>query len=403
MSGLERPVVLVIAGTRPEAIKMAPVVTALRARPEVETRLVLTGQHTDLVTDVLHRFALTPDHDLELMQPGQDLYDLANGCLPGLRTVVRESRAAGMLVQGDTASVFFGALVAFFERIWLGHVEAGLRSGDPDAPWPEENLRRMTDVLARCCFAPTPRAAAHLEREHLVGSTIHVTGNTVVDALQYALNLNAADTLTGHPLQVEDPTVARVLAAARSAGQSVVLLTAHRRESFGAPLLEVFAAVRQLADAHPDVQWIYPVHPNPNVWGPAHEHLGGHEQIHLVEPLGYFDLVQVMAQAVVILTDSGGIQEEAPAFGTPVLVLRDVTERPEGIEAGVAELVGTRRAHIVAAVERTLRARSESDGTEARSPAPHNPYGDGRAGERIADLTVHQLTGTPRQTIDWQG
>lgn len=383
----ERPVVLVVAGTRPEAIKMAPVHRALQARSEVDARLVLTGQHRELVDEVLTRFDLEADYDLQLMRPGQDLYDLASGCLSGLRRIVRETGARGLLVQGDTASVFFGALVGFFERIWVGHVEAGLRSGDPDAPWPEENLRRMTDVLSRCCFAPTAWSADNLRREQLPGTPVHVTGNPVVDALQQAVGQGAGGLPTALP------------ASARS--RPLVLLTAHRRESFGEPLERVLHTVRAMADRHPEVDWVYPVHPNPRVHGPAHAILSNHERIHLIEPLSYFDLVSVLAQARLVLTDSGGIQEEAPTFGVPVVVLRDVTERPEGVEAGVAELVGTDPRRIEAAVERHLAAgdaeRARAQGAGSRL----NPYGDGRAGERIADLTVHYLTGCERRTRDW--
>jgi UDP-N-acetylglucosamine 2-epimerase (non-hydrolysing) len=385
----QRPVVLVVAGTRPEAIKMAPVYRALRARPEVEAQLVLTGQHRELVDEVLARFRIEAQHNLQVMRPGQDLYDLAAGCLAGLRDIVQQTGARGMLVQGDTASVFFGALVGFFERIWVGHVEAGLRSGDPDAPWPEENLRRMTDVLSGCCFAPTPWAARNLEREHLPRTPVHVTGNPVVDALQQAVVLDAGS------LPAAVPPTARE--------RPLVLLTAHRRESFGEPLRRVLRTVRELADRHPEVDWIYPVHPNPQVHGPAHALLSNHPRIHLLEPLSYFDLVAVLARARLVLTDSGGIQEEAPTFGVPVVVLRDVTERPEGVDAGVAELVGTDPGRIEAAVERHLaEANPPRAPVDPASQRP-SPYGDGRAGERIADLTAHYLTGSPRRTKDWPG
>lgn len=362
---------------------MAPVVTALRARaPEVETRVCLTGQHTTLVNQVLEAFDLTPDDDLEIMREGQTLYDVVHGALDGLRDVVRSFRPDVLLVQGDTATVFVGSLVAFFEKVKVGHVEAGLRSHDKWAPFPEEIFRRLSDVLSDYYFAPTAPARDALLAEGVPAGKIHVTGNTVVDALL---------SVTGRERPVQDA----VLASALQGPERLVLLTAHRRESFGAPLREVFGAVRALADAVPDVRIVYPVHPNPNVREPAQELLSDHPRIHLTAPLDYLDLVSALKGASLVLTDSGGIQEEAPTFGAPVLVLREVTERPEGVDAGVAELVGTDAALIL---ERSLAALARG----GSSTPPPNPYGDGRAGERIADILVADLTGGPRSTEDWQ-
>lgn len=373
--------VLVVIGTRPEAIKMAPVVAALRALPGIETRVCLTGQHTTLVDQVLEAFALVPDDDLEIMKEGQTLYDVIHGALDGLRDVVRAFRPDVLLVQGDTATVFVGSLVAFFERVKVGHVEAGLRSHDKWAPFPEEIFRRLSDVLSDYYFAPTMLAREQLLAEGFPTQRIHVTGNTVVDALREVASRRH---------EVEDPTLGRVLA-----GQGrLVLLTAHRRESFGEPLRQVFGAVRALADAVADVQVVYPVHPNPNVRGPAAELLSGHPRIHLIPPLGYLDLVAAMRRSALVLTDSGGIQEEAPTFGVPVLVLREVTERPEGVTAGVAELVGTDPDRILG---RGVAALERGSG----GAPPPNPYGDGRAGERIADILRSDLEGTPRRTEDW--
>lgn len=382
------PLVMIVVGTRPEAIKMAPVVAALRARGgEVRTELVLTGQHRELVHGVLERFGLEAALDLGIMRPDQDLYDVIGASLAGLRTAVRERRPRALLVQGDTATVFAGALVGFFERVWVGHVEAGLRSGDLAAPWPEEGFRRLTDVLSGGYFAPTPHAARHLEREGVPVARIHVTGNPVVDALR-----RMAD--PDHVFR--DPVLARAWSAASAPDRRLVLLTAHRRESFGAPLGAVFGAVRALVEEDPSIELVYPVHPNPNVRGPAHERLGGHDRIHLTEPVDYPDLLAALERSALVLTDSGGIQEEAPVFGTPTLVLREVTERPEGIDAGVAELVGTD--------PRLLLERARAHLARPR-PAPRDqtPYGDGRAAERIADLTIHELTGAPRRTRDWRG
>jgi UDP-N-acetylglucosamine 2-epimerase (non-hydrolysing) len=373
--------VLVVVGTRPEAIKMAPVLAALGRRgTAVEARLALTGQHTDMVEQVLEAFSLEPSWDLEIMRPGQTLYDVVHRALDGLRDVVRAWRPDVLLVQGDTATVFVGSLVAFLERVRVGHVEAGLRSGDKWAPFPEEMFRRLSDVLSDWYFAPTLRARDALLTEGVPAHRVHVTGNTVVDALR---------TVAERPREPRDAALRRVL---EEEGR-LVLLTAHRRESFGEPLREALAAVRSLAEADETLRVLYPVHPNPNVKGPAQEILGGHPRIHLTGPLDYLDLVAALREADLVLTDSGGIQEEAPTFGAPVLVLREVTERPEGIEAGVAELVGTDAGRIVAR-SRAALGRPRTDGGP-------NPYGDGRAGERIADILLAELSGTDRETEEW--
>lgn len=379
--------ILTVVGTRPEAIKMAPVIRSLKADGRVETRLALTGQHSDLVDQVLEAFGLEPAYDLGIMREGQSLYDVAHGCLDGLGRVVEDADPDALLVQGDTASVFYGALVGFFERIRVGHVEAGLRSGRKWVPYPEEMFRRLTDVLSDWYFAPTELARQNLLREGVPPERVHVTGNTVVDALQDA---------AGRAGEAETGVLAELTAGHGAGSRRLILLTAHRRESFGEPLRSVFRAVREVADRRDDVEILYPVHPNPNVRGPAEELLSGHPRVHLTEPLGYMDLVRVLKRASLVLTDSGGLQEEAPTFGLPVLVLRDVTERPEGVEAGVARLVGTDRATIVEEVDRALdRAGPER--------AVRNPYGDGRAGERIADIVVADLLGVPRATTDWGG
>jgi len=327
-------------------------------------------------------YSLPPDFDLAVMREGQSLYDVVHGVLDGLRHVVDVWRPDAILVEGDTATVFAASLAAFFEKVKVGHVEAGLRSHDKWAPFPEEIFRRLTDVVADWHFAPTARAREALLAEAVPPDRVHVTGNTVVDTL---LSVSAMDR------PVENPVLRSVI---ENASVRLVLLTAHRRESFGAPLREVFGAVCELADRVQDIRIVYPVHPNPNVTGPAHEMLADHPRVALTDPLDYFDVVAALRHACLVLTDSGGIQEEAPTFGTPVLVLREVTERPEGIEAGVAELVGTDARRIV---ERALAA------LESGSKVAHaNPYGDGRAGERIADILVSDLTGRPRSTEDWR-
>lgn len=385
--------ILTVVGTRPEAIKMAPVMRALSHNADrVETRLALTGQHTTLVDQVLETFGLTetlaydldlPPIDLNIMKPGQSLHDVFTAALEGLRTILREYRPDVVLVEGDTATVLAASLAAFFEQIRVGHVEAGLRSHHKWVPFPEEMFRRLSDVVADYHFAPTPGAAAALRREGIPKESTYVTGNTVVDALQAAAALDRP---------VSNPALRSAL---ETDGARLILLTAHRRESFGEPLREIFGAVRELADRLETVRIVYPVHPNPEVIGPAREMLSGHPRIALTEPLDYFDMVAALRYARLVLTDSGGIQEEAPTFGTPLLVLRRVTERPEGVDAGVAELVGTDR--------RTILTRSVE--TLARNPSRNgrpNPYGDGRAGERIADILVASLCGEPRRTEDWR-
>lgn len=361
---------------------MAPVLRSMRAyESDIETQLVLTGQHTTLVEEVLKVFSLTPDHDLGIMTEGQSVSGIVGRSIDGLEHVINAFSPEIVLVQGDTASVFAASISAFLGGVKVGHVEAGLRSHNKAAPFPEEVLRRLTDVVADLHFAPTSSAVASLRREGIQRDTIHLTGNTVVDALLSVAALN-------RPIQSSE---LRTVIADKDA--RLVLLTAHRRESFGQPLQDIFSAVRQLVDREEDLHVIYPVHPNPNVSGPASQALSAHPRIHLIKPLSYTDLIAVLKAAALVLTDSGGIQEEAPVFGTHVLVLRDVTERPEGIEAGVAELVGTDQAMIL---DRSLAVLAGSV-TSKRL----NPYGDGRAGERIADIVHSQLTGRPRRTEDW--
>ena len=377
------PRILSVIGTRPEAIKMAPVIRALEARGGTEHRVALTGQHTDMVDQVLHAFRIEPDYDLDLMTPGQSLYDIGHACLDGLRDVAAEFRPDVTIVQGDTATVFFAAVVTFFQRGRLAHVEAGLRSHEKWAPFPEEMLRRMTDTVSDFCFAPTAAAAANLVAEGIASERVWVTGNTVVDALEE---------MRSRPLPLRNAQVSELPAP----GRRLVLLTAHRRESFGRPLERVFEAVASLVERVDDVDVLYPVHPNPRVREPARRILGGHPRVHLADPLDYGDLVAALGKASLVLTDSGGIQEEAPAFGVHTLVLREVTERPEAVQAGAATLVGTEAARILSEATRHL-------GGSQTGPVPANPYGDGRAGERIADILLAELTGVPRETTDWGG
>ncbi len=377
------PRILSVIGTRPEAIKMAPVIAALQAEDRCDHRLALTGQHTAMVDQVLKIFGIGGDYNLKLMKPGQSLYDIGHACMEGLRRVADDFRPDVTIVQGDTATVFFAGLVTFFQQGRLAHVEAGLRSRRKWSPFPEEMLRQMTDTVSDFCFAPTRAAAANLAAEGVEAGRIFVTGNTVVDAL--------ATIRVARP-PVEDPHVARLLESTHP----LVLLTAHRRESFGEPLERVFGAVRTLARRFPHIEIVYPVHPNPRVQEPARAILGGRARIHLLDPLSYGDLVALLDRAHLVLTDSGGIQEEAPAFDLHTLILREVTERPEGVEAGAATLVGTDPGRILETAAAQLQ-RGEGE----RRRNIRNPYGDGLAGRRIADILMAALTGSPRTTADW--
>jgi UDP-N-acetylglucosamine 2-epimerase (hydrolysing) len=363
--------ILVVLGTRPEAVKMAPVIRALRVHPgRPSVSLCLTAQHRDLLDQALVLFELPVDYDLNLMRPDQSLTGLTSGVLAGLEPILRSERPDLVLVHGDTTTSFAAALAAFYHQIPVGHVEAGLRSHHSGQPFPEELNRRMTDALATHHFAPTEGARENLIRENIDPSSILVTGNTVVDALLFA---------AGRPCPASVP---RLEALGRE--RELILVTAHRRESFGAPFFEICRALRTLAGKHPGVEIACPVHPNPRVSDAARKLLGGHDRIHLLEPLEYLPFIHLMKRARLILTDSGGIQEEAPSFGVPVLVLRDVTERPEAVAAGTARLVGTHHDTIVAAADELLSdcpARS-------RMLQAGNPFGDGQAGQRIADYLM---------------
>jgi UDP-N-acetylglucosamine 2-epimerase len=366
--------IAVVVGTRPEAIKMAPVLRELARRAVFEPLFVATAQHREMLDQVCAAFDLRPDVDLDAMRPDQALGDVTSRVLLGVQRVLAERRPDAVLVHGDTTTCLAAGLAAFYARIPLGHVEEGLRTHDLAAPWPEEKNRRLVDPLARWCFAPTPRAAADLRAERIPERAIHVVGNTVVDALLFAREKNRAS----------PPAIAGLPAGALD-GRRLVLVTGHRRESFGEPLREVCLALRDVIAAHRDAALVYPVHLNPNVRGPVTELLGGRERIHLVPPLEYLPFVALLERAAVVVTDSGGIQEEAPTFGVPVLVTRAATERPEALELGLAELVGTSSTRIVEALLRTLSV------SNARSAPPANPYGDGRAAERIVDVLAAEL------------
>ncbi|KAA2285475.1 non-hydrolyzing UDP-N-acetylglucosamine 2-epimerase [Arenimonas fontis] len=364
---------MVVFGTRPEAIKMAPVVEALRATPGIETLVAVTAQHRQMLDQVLELFGLVPDDDLDLMAPGQALPDLFGRILTGMTEVLQRRRPELVLVHGDTSTTLAAALASFYAKVPVGHVEAGLRTGNLQAPWPEEANRRLTAPLASLHFAPTERSRRNLLAEGLPDSAIHVTGNTVIDALLSVVGRIEADPALAAGLAARFPFL--------DAGKRLVLVTGHRRENFGDGFEQICLALRDLA-SRDDVQVLYPVHLNPQVQEPVNRILAGVDNALLIPPQDYLPFVYLMSRAHLILTDSGGIQEEAPSLGKPVLVMRETTERPEAVEAGTVRLVGTDRARIVAEASRLLDD-AEAHAAMARA---HNPYGDGRAARRIADI-----------------
>lgn len=368
----KQPRIVVTFGTRPEAIKMFPVVFALRETGQFDVKVVVTAQHRELLDSVLSLAGLRPDLDLDLMLPDQSLDGLASRILTRFGEALDQLKPDRVLVHGDTLTTMMASLACYFRRIPVGHVEAGLRSGNIYSPWPEEVNRKVTGVIADLHFAPTETAAAALRAENVPQSAIHVTGNTVIDALLYAQARIAADPALA-------PTIAPL--KARFAGKRILAVTAHRRENFGAGMAGIAEALQKLA-ARKDVAIIYPLHPNPNVSGTMRPALSGLDNIALIEPLDYLDFVAMMEASDIVLTDSGGIQEEAPSLGKPVLVMRDTTERPEGVAAGTARLVGTDPSVIIA---ETVRLLNNGDAYRAMSSA-HNPYGNGEASHRIAAL-----------------
>jgi UDP-N-acetylglucosamine 2-epimerase (non-hydrolysing) len=366
--------ILVVFGTRPEAIKLAPVIAALRARPDsFEITICSSGQHRQMLIQALATFGIEPDIDLDVMRADQTLPDLTAQLVTSLSRTIIETRPDRVIVQGDTTTAFAAALAAYYAQVPVAHIEAGLRSHDPHNPFPEEINRRLISAIADIHFAPTRNAAAGLASEGVSASSVHITGNTIVDAL---LMLKARlDTPEG---------VALVSLPVRGFGDDprrLVLASCHRRENFGEDLAAICRALKRIADTHPDLHIVFPVHLNPNVRAQVMPMLGGTPNISLLEPVSYPELVYILSRAVLVLSDSGGIQEEAPSFGVPVLVLRKTTERPEGIEAGIAELVGADERLIVDRAAHLL-----SRGGEGAKIQMTNPYGDGRASERIAEI-----------------
>lgn len=362
---MSRPRIVTVTGTRPETIKMAPVVRALEAADDLESVFVVTGQHREMLDSALADLELTPAFDLDLMRPDQSAAGLVARALDGLAALFRDLRPDMVLVHGDTGTCCAAAQAAFLERIPVGHVEAGLRSGSLTEPFPEEGNRRIVDTLAQVLWAPTERAAATLRAEGLGDRTIEVTGNTAIDAVLQSLERARG---TAWPALAEIPEQGRV-----------VLVTAHRRESFGEPFRELCRGLRRVADENPDARVVYPVHLNPRVRAPVEEILAGHERIHLLEPLPYLPFLALMDRCSLVVTDSGGLQEEAPSLGKPVLVMRERTERQEAVDAGTVRLVGTSADRIAAETRRLL---TDPSAYQAMAEA-ENPYGDGRAAERI--------------------
>jgi len=371
--------VLSVIGTRPEAIKMGPVVRALQARPNLfESRVCVTGQHRALVDQVLALFEVVPDHDLNLLAPGQTLSRLSAAILSGMDGILSAERPDWVLVQGDTTTVMAASLAAFYRNVKVGHVEAGLRTYNKARPFPEEVNRRVATLVADLHFAPTRLSAQNLLREGVASESICVTGNPVIDAIQWVAALDDSP-------EKESQTPQIVGLPPLPEQQRVVLVTAHRRESFGRGIAQVCEAIQALAARHPDVCFVYPVHPNPNVQGPVHQRLSGVSGVVLLPPLDYRSFVHLIRLSTLVITDSGGLQEEAPGLGKPVLVLRESTERPEGIESGTVRLVGTDRDRIVEEASRLLT----NPAALAEMARTENPYGDGQAAPRIAEALAN--------------
>ncbi|MES5952511.1 UDP-N-acetylglucosamine 2-epimerase (non-hydrolyzing) [Bacillus anthracis] len=367
----ERLKVMTIFGTRPEAIKMAPLVLELQKHPDkIESIVTVTAQHRQMLDQVLSIFGITPDFDLNIMKDRQTLIDITTRGLEGLDKVMKEAKPDIVLVHGDTTTTFIASLAAFYNQIPVGHVEAGLRTWDKYSPYPEEMNRQLTGVMADLHFSPTAKSATNLQKENKDESRIFITGNTAIDALKTTVKETYS-----HPV------------LEKLGNDRLVLMTAHRRENLGEPMRNMFRAIKRLVDKHEDVQVVYPVHMNPVVRETANDILGDHGRIHLIEPLDVIDFHNVAARSYLMLTDSGGVQEEAPSLGVPVLVLRDTTERPEGIEAGTLKLAGTDEETIFSLADELLSDKEAHDKMSKAS----NPYGDGRASERIVEAILQHF------------
>ena len=365
---------MTVFGTRPEAIKMCPLVLEMQKYPDfIEPIVAVTAQHREMLDQVLQLFAIKPDYDLNIMTAGQTLYDVTGRALAGLKDVLAEAQPDMVLVHGDTTTTFVGALASFYAQIPVGHVEAGLRTGNKFSPYPEEMNRKLTGAIADIHFAPTSTSKNNLLKENIDPAAIVVTGNTVIDALQTTVKADYRFTDSG-------------LQKALAGGKRLILVTTHRRENLGEPMRHVYQALRKVLENHPDVEAIFPVHKNPKVREIVDEELGKLAQVHLIEPLDYEPFANLMAKVDIVLTDSGGIQEEAPALGKPVLVLLDTTERPEAVDAGTVKLVGTAYDDVL---RETSLLLDDSKYYQSMAEAA-NPYGDGRACERIIRKILHE-------------
>ena len=367
--------ILLVFGTRPEAIKMAPLVKALQKDTEhFETRVCVTAQHRQMLDQVLEVFGITPEYDLNIMAPNQDFYDITAKVLLGLREVLKDFRPDTVLVHGDTTTSMAASLAAFYMQIPVGHVEAGLRTYNMLSPWPEEMNRQVTDRICTYYFAPTEQSRANLLQENIDAKKIFITGNTVIDALLMAVDI--ISTTAG----VKEKMAKELQEKGYTVGdREYILVTGHRRENFGDGFLHICKAIKELAALHPEMDIVYPVHLNPNVQKPVYELLSGLSNVYLISPLDYLPFIYAMQHSTLLLTDSGGVQEEAPSLGKPVLVMRDTTERPEAVEAGTVKLVGTDAEAIVSNVTALLQDKE----MYKRMSETHNPYGDGQACERI--------------------
>lgn len=373
--------ILTIFGTRPEAIKMAPLAQALRDHPDFNAKVCVTAQHRQMLDQVLELFQLQPDYDLDIMKPGQNLYDITANILTRMQAVLEEFSPDYVLVHGDTSTTLTAALAAFYAKVPVGHVEAGLRTHDIWSPWPEEANRQLTSVLTSLHFAPTRQSAANLLEQGVPESRVFVTGNTVIDALAKVKHQIESTPSLSQELAQRFPFLGE--------GMRMVLITGHRRENFGRGFENICQAIADLARRNPDVRFVYPVHLNPNVREPVQRILTGIDNVHLIEPQEYLPFVWLMIHSTLILTDSGGIQEEAPSIGKPVLVMRDNTERPEAVEAGTVRMVGTETRDIVQGVQTLLDDEVQYN----KMAFAHNPYGDGTASKQIVDILLAQKGG----------
>ena len=366
--------VLLVFGTRPEAIKMAPLVKAFEAESNIISKVCVTAQHREMLDQVLDIFEITPDYDLDIMKPGQDLFDVTSNVLLGLKNVLSDFQPDIVLVHGDTSTTSSAALAAFYSKVKVGHVEAGLRTGDIYSPWPEEANRQITGVLANYHFAPTTTSQENLLRENKNPKDIIVTGNTVIDALFLALDkIEKNETLKNQIIEKINSEYKL------SDNKKIILVTGHRRENHGQGFINICEALKTIATNNPDIDIVYPVHLNPNVQKPVNEILSNTPNVYLINPLQYESFLYLMNKSYFIITDSGGVQEEAPSLGKPVLVMRDTTERPEALDAGTVKLVGTNKELIIKEAQKLLDDEDEYN-TMAKA---HNPYGDGKACERI--------------------